>query len=46
MLENNVGYIKLSTFDEGCSEEFQTAFEELQKNGAQKLIIDLKILLN
>lgn len=42
MLENNIGYIKLSTFDEGCSEEFKTSFEELQKNGAQKLIIDLR----
>lgn len=42
MLENNVGYIKLSTFDEGCSDEFKTAFEEVQKNGAQKLIIDLR----
>lgn len=42
MLENNVGYIKLSTFDEGCSNEFQTAFQELHAEGAQKLIIDLR----
>ncbi len=42
MLENQIGYIKLSTFDEGCSNEFQTAFEELQSKGAQKLIIDLR----
>lgn len=42
MLENNVGYIKLSTFDEGCSDEFKTAFEEVQKNGVQKLILDLR----
>ncbi len=42
MLENNVGYIKLATFDEGCSNEFQNAFEELQKQGAQKLILDLR----
>ena len=42
MLENNVGYIKLSTFDEGCSGEFQKAFEDLKAEGAQKLIIDLR----
>ncbi len=42
MLENNIGYIKLSTFDEGCSEEFQASFQELQNKGAQKLIIDLR----
>ena len=37
MLENQIGYIKLSTFDEGCSEEFRTAFEELKGQNAQKL---------
>lgn len=42
MLENNIGYIKLSTFDEGCSDEFETAFKDLQGKGAQKLIIDLR----
>lgn len=42
MLENNIGYIKLSTFDENCSEEFKNAYTELQQQGAQKLIIDLR----
>ena len=42
MLENNIGYIKLSTFDVGCSEEFRTAFEDLKTQNAQKLIIDLR----
>lgn len=42
MLENNIGYIKLSTFDEGCSGEFEAAFQELQQQGAQKLVIDLR----
>ena len=42
MKENNIGYIKLSTFDEGCSIEFKNAFEELQQKGAQKLILDLR----
>lgn len=42
MLENNIGYIKLSTFDEACSEEFRKSFEDLKQEGAQKLIIDLR----
>lgn len=42
MLENNIGYIKLATFDENCSEEFKNAYTELQQQGAQKLIIDLR----
>lgn len=42
MLENQVGYIKLSTFDEGCSGEFKTAYDEVKQKGAEKLIIDLR----
>lgn len=42
MLDNNIGYIKLSTFDEDCSDEFKTSFNELQGKGAKKLIIDLR----
>ena len=42
MKENQIGYIKLSTFDEGCSAEFKTAFENLQSQGVQKLILDLR----
>ena len=42
MLDNNIGYIKLSTFDEDCSIEFQNSFNELQNKGAKKLIIDLR----
>lgn len=42
MKENNVGYVKLSTFDEGCSNEFKNAVEQLQQQGTQKLIIDLR----
>lgn len=40
--ENDIGYIKLSTFDEGCSSEFEKAFNEVQAKGAKKLIIDLR----
>lgn len=42
MLDDNIGYIKLSTFDENCGNEFEKAFNELQEKGAKKLIIDLR----
>ena len=42
MLENNIGYLELITFDEGCAEEFKKAYEELKSKGAKKLIIDLR----
>ena len=42
MLENNIGYIQLLTFDEGCAEELKKSYEELKKQGAQKIILDLR----
>lgn len=42
VLENNIGYIAISDFDGGCAEEFKTKYEELQKKGITKLIIDLR----
>ena len=42
MLENNIGYISLLTFDEGCAEEFKIALQDLTSKGAKKLIIDLR----
>lgn len=42
MLENNIGYISLITFDEGCSEEFKDAYLRLKEQGAQKIIVDLR----
>ena len=42
ILENNIGYIALLTFDEGCSEEFKSAYESLKLQGAQKIILDLR----
>ena len=42
MLENNIGYIQLMTFDEGCAEELKSKYEELKKNGAKKIILDLR----
>ena len=42
VLQNNIGYIKFSSFDENTSEEFKTKYEELQKQGIKSLIIDLR----
>lgn len=42
MLENNIGYISLLTFDEGCADEFKSAVDKLKGQGAKKLIIDLR----
>ncbi len=43
ILNNNIGYLKLSTFDEGCAEEFKQKYDEINKDGKLKaLIIDLR----
>lgn len=41
-LENDIGYIEFSSFDDGTAEEFKTKFEELQEQGIKSLIIDLR----
>lgn len=42
MLENNIGYMSLITFDEGCAEEFENAYNSLKSQGAKKIIVDLR----
>ena len=42
VLENNIGYIEFSSFDDGTAEEFKAKFEELQAKGIKSLIIDLR----
>jgi len=42
ILDNNIGYLSLSTFDEGCSEEFQKKLEDLSSKNIKSLIIDLR----
>lgn len=42
MLENNIGYISLLTFDEGCADELKTVLEDLKSQGANKIILDLR----
>lgn len=41
-LDGNIGYLKLPSFDENTSKDFEDKVKELQSNGAQKLIIDLR----
>ena len=41
-LENNIGYIAISSFDEGCANNFKAKYEELKKQGITALIIDLR----
>ena len=42
ILDNNIGYVSLGTFDEGCAEEFKTALETLNSKGVNKIIVDLR----
>ncbi len=42
VLENQIGYIEFSSFDEGTAEDFKTKYEELEKQGIESLIIDLR----
>ena len=42
ILENKIGYIQISTFDEGCYDEFVQKWEELKTKKVESLIIDLR----
>ncbi len=42
LMENGIGYIKLSKFSETTYPEFMKALEDLQKAGANKLMLDLR----
>ncbi|MCI9015810.1 MAG: S41 family peptidase [Clostridia bacterium] len=42
VIENNIGYIKFNSFDEGCSEEFEEKLKELKEKNIQSLIIDIR----
>lgn len=42
MLENSIGYIKISEFDNVTIEQFRTAMEKLEKQGLEKLILDVR----
>lgn len=42
MLTQNMGYIKINRFAETTYREFRDAIRELQQQGAQKLVLDLR----
>lgn len=41
-LDDNIGYIEVSSFDEGTAEDFKTKFESLKEQKIESLIIDLR----
>ena len=42
VLENNIGYVQISSFDEGTADEFKENVEKLQEEGIKSLIIDVR----
>lgn len=42
MLADNVGYLKVDSFPEGKSQEIAAKIRNLQKQGAKKLVLDLR----
>jgi carboxyl-terminal processing protease len=42
VLEDNIGYLKIPSFDTGTADDFKEKVEELQKQGCTSLIIDLR----
>ena len=41
-IENNIGYIKISSCDGGCAEDFKKAYNDLSDKGIKGLVIDLR----
>ncbi len=41
-LDNNIGYLKVTSFDEDTAENFKAKYEELKSQGITSLIIDLR----
>lgn len=41
-MENDIGYLQISSFDEGTAEDFKTKYEGLKNQGIKSLIIDLR----
>lgn len=42
VIDQNIGYIEFTSFDEGTSQEFKAKYEELKNQGIKSLIIDLR----
>ena len=42
VVNDNIGYIKFTSFDETTAEDFKTSYEQLARQNIQSLIIDLR----
>ena len=42
VVEGNIGYINIPSFDEGCAKEFKEHYDELDKKDISSLIIDVR----
>ena len=42
VLENSIGYIKISSFEGGCANEFKEKYNEIKNKNIKSLIIDLR----
>ncbi len=42
MLDDNIGYIGIATFDEDCAKDFEAEYDKIVEQGAKSLIIDLR----
>ena len=42
VLDNNIGYIQILSFDDGCSDKARKSLNELMEKGIKSIIIDLR----
>ena len=42
MVDPKTGYVRFTSFTQNCTEDVKKALSELNKNGAQKIILDLR----
>ena len=42
MLDQSIGYIQITEFEEVTVDQFENAMEELEKDGMEKLVLDLR----
>ena len=42
VLQNKIGYIEFTSFDEGTAEDFKNKYKELEQQGIKSMIIDLR----
>lgn len=42
VLDNNIGYIQVLSFDEGCADKFESSLNDLINKGVKSIIIDVR----